>query len=274
MPKLIEKHLDLSRFDYDLHYTEYRKHAKKIAYECSRNGYDIVCAVGGDGSVHEVGTALIGSKTKLAIIPVGSGNGLARHVKIPLQPEKAIETINEENVVIMDTGLVNDKAFLGTGGFAFDAIIAKKFDKYHTRGFWGYTRLVMKEYMAYKPNLVKIELFDKTMELPVVLCTLANSSQFGNGFVVSPDSKISDGELELCLLKPFSIWEAPMVVYRFFKGTSHKLRYAQIIPFKKARITITEQLAHYDGEPFEVRKELNVEVKPKSLHILVGKTYL
>lgn len=273
LPELIEKLLDHSRFDHDLHYTEYRKHAKKIASECVQQGYDIVCAVGGDGSVHEVGTALIGSKTKLAIIPVGSGNGLARHVKIPLQVEKAIETINEENEVVMDTGLVNDKPFLGTGGYAFDAIIAKKFDKYHTRGFWGYTRLVMKEYMAYKPNKIKIELTDRTLELPLVLCTLANSSEFGNGFVVSPDSHISDGSFELCLLKPFSIWEAPAVVYRFFKGTSHRSRYSEIIPFTKARITLSQQLAHYDGEPFDVRKELNVEVKPKSLHILVGKTY-
>lgn len=273
LPALIEKHLDHSKFDYDIAYTEYRKHAKKIAYDSSREGFDIVCAVGGDGSVHEVGTALIGTRTTLAIIPAGSGNGLARHLKIPLQVEQAIETINEHQEILMDTGLVNDKPFLGVGGYGFDAHIAQKFDEYHVRGFWGYTRLVLREYRGFKPLSIKIELPGFKRELPLVLCTVANASEFGNGFCVSPDSDVSDGKFELILLKPFSIWRTPYIIYSFFKRRGHKTSFAEVVSFKKARITLNRQLAHYDGEPFEVRKELNVEVKPKSLHILVGKNY-
>ncbi|MES2588723.1 MAG: diacylglycerol kinase family protein [Bacteroidota bacterium] len=273
LPALIEKHLDHSLFDYDIIYTEYRKHAKTIAYESSQEGFDIVCAVGGDGSVHEVGTALIGTKTKLAILPAGSGNGLARHLKIPLKLKEAIEAINESKVLLMDTGLVNDKPFLGTGGYGFDALIAKKFDHYHTRGFWGYTKLVMKEYFKYKPITIKIELPNFKRELPVVLCTLANASEFGNGFCVSPNSNVSDGTFELCILKPFAKWKTPYIIYKFFRRTSDKSKYAEIIPFQKARIILNEQIAHYDGEPFDVRKELNIEVKPKSLYIIVGSNY-
>jgi diacylglycerol kinase family enzyme len=273
LPEIIDAHLDHSIYDYDIAFTEYRKHAKLIAQESAAEGIDIVCAVGGDGSVHEVGTAIIGTSTTLAIIPNGSGNGLARHLKIPLQIIEAIQCINESKSITMDTVLVNDKPFLGVGGYAFDALIAKRFDEYHSRGFWSYAKLVLKEYMFYKPAHIHIELPHKSIEMPLVLCTLANSSEFGNGFCVSPESEVSDGKIELCLLKPFSMWVAPAVIYRFFKRTAHKSKYAEIIQIDKARITIKDSIAHYDGEPFEVRNELNVQVNPKSLHILVGKNY-
>jgi diacylglycerol kinase family enzyme len=102
------------------------------------------------------------------------------------------------------------------------------------------------------------------------LCTVANASEFGNGFVVSPTSDIADGKIELCLLKPFNFFMAPGVVYRFFKRTSHLSRFVEVITFEKARIRLSERIAHYDGEPFDVREELNVEVVPKSLTIIKG----
>ena len=150
LPALIEKNIDKNLFDYQITMTEYRKHAKQLAYQSAMDGFDIVCAVGGDGSVHEVGTALIGTQTKLAIIPAGSGNGLARHLNIPLNIEKAIQNINEMNVLQMDTVLVNDKPFLNAGGYGFDAIIAKKFNDSTKRGFANYVKLVFKEFLKKK----------------------------------------------------------------------------------------------------------------------------
>lgn len=271
LPDLIEATLDHSQFDYDIVITEYKKHAKKIAYEASLENIDIVCAVGGDGSVHEVGTALIGTQTKLAIIPCGSGNGLARHLGIPMNVEKAIECINNNQSIKMDTVLVNDKPFLGIGGYGFDAWIAKKFDKYKKRGFWSYVKLVFREFWKYNPINVSVDLNGEIKSMPVVLCTIANSSEFGNGFVVSPNSDVTDGKIELCILKPFSFWSAPSVVFRFFRRTSHKSKFTEVISFQKARIKLSQNIAHYDGEPFDVRTELNVQVVPRSLNILVGK---
>lgn len=271
LPGLIEKNIDKDRFDYDIHLTEYRKHAKQLAYQSSLEGYDIVCAVGGDGSVHEVGTALIGTSTKLAIIPTGSGNGLARHLGIPLNIEKAIQNINEMNVMQMDTVLVNDKPFLNAGGYGFDAIIAKKFDESPKRGFMSYVKLVFREFMRYNPVNVTVDINGQVKKLPVLLCTVANASEFGNGFCISPKSDVTDGKIELCLLKPFSIWSAPRLAYQFFRRKSDRSRFAEIISFEKARIILSKQIAHYDGEPFDVRSELNVQVVPKSLNILVGK---
>jgi diacylglycerol kinase family enzyme len=170
----------------------------------------------------------------------------------------------------MDTVLVNDKPFLGIGGYGFDALIAKKFDSYHRRGFWSYVKLVIREFIRYNPINISVDLNGEIKSMPVVLCTIANSSEFGNGFVVSPTSKITDGKIELCLLKPFSIWSAPSVAYRFFKRTSHKSKFSEVISFEKARIKLSQNIAHYDGEPFDVREELNVQVIPSSLNILIG----
>jgi diacylglycerol kinase (ATP) len=270
IPDLINQYLDHTMFEYDICTTEYRKHAKTIAFASSQEGIDIVCAIGGDGSVHEVGTALIGSDTKLAILPAGSGNGLARHLQIPMDIKQAILAINMNKSIQMDTVLVNDKPFLGIGGYGFDALIAKRFDEHHTRGFWGYFNLVIREYFKFIPKDISFDLNGVKLEKSVVLCTIANASEFGNGFCVSPNSSVEDGKIELCLLYPFALWKAPAIAYRFFKRTAHKSKYTEIIPFEKARINLKDRIAHYDGEPFDVREELNIQVIPKSLHILVG----
>jgi diacylglycerol kinase family enzyme len=108
-------------------------------------------------------------------------------------------------------------------------------------------------------------------KMPVVLCTIANTSEFGNGFVVSPKSDATDGKIELFILKPFSAWGIPRIIYQFFTKRSDQSIYTEVISFEKAKISLSKGIAHYDGEPVAVRKELNVQVVPKSLHILVGK---
>lgn len=271
IPGLIDQYLDRDQFDYDISFTEYRKHAIEIATKCSDEGVDIICAVGGDGSVHEVGTALIGKKTHMAIIPVGSGNGLARHLNIPLNVKDAILCINDGKYIHMDTVKVNDRSFIGIGGYGFDAVVAKEFDKGKKRGLMGYIITVIRELFKYNPLNVSIDIDGKVKTLPVMLCTVANSSQFGNGFTVSPDSNVEDGELELFILKPFSLWNAPSIAYNFFRKKAQKAKFGEIIRFKNARIKLSEKIAHYDGEPIDVTDELSVSVVPKSLHILVGK---
>lgn len=273
VPQMIETYLDHSRFDYDIAITQYKKHAQSIAIESAMEGVDIVCAVGGDGSVHEVGTALVGTKCHLAIIPTGSGNGLARHLKIPLKTPEAIKNINEFHSMCMDTGLANDKRFLGVGGYGFDAFIAKRFDEYHIRGFWGYTQLVYEEYFSYKPPKMKITIQNEVIKGEYLLCSIANSSEFGNGFCISPKSTVVDGQMELVLLRRFAWWRTMGIIGRFFLKKVDGSRFIRIVPFKKARIILEEPLAHYDGEPFKVRKEINLEVVPKSLWVLSGAEY-
>lgn len=270
LPGMIEQYLDHSKFDYSISYTQYRGHAHNIALEAVNNQFDIVCAIGGDGSVHEVGTALINTKVQLAIIPMGSGNGLARHLKIPTKIHKAIACINKLETIKMDTVNVNKQPFLGIGGYGLDALIAKKFDEHKKRGFITYIKLVCKEFWKYNPVNISIDMNGEVKKMPVVMCTIANASQFGNGFVVSPNSDVSDGQIEMVIVKPFTIWRFPELALKFFRRRSDKSKYTEIIQFKNATINIPHVYGHYDGEPVKVAKELKVEVNPHSLNILVG----
>ena len=271
IPGLIHEYLDKDIFEYDIKETEYRFHAIKITEDAIAEGYDIVCAVGGDGSVHEVGTTLIGTKIQLAIIPAGSGNGLARHLNISMQPKEAILALNDSKADIMDTVKVNDRSLLNVGGFGFDALIAKQFDSDTRRGFWGYAKLISQEFFSYRASHFEIEIDGKKTRKKLILCTIANANEYGNGFCISPNSEINDGIIELSLLRPFGFWHAPAMLRCFFKKLHHESQFIEIIPFQKAKITLEKAVAHYDGEPFEVQNEVHIEVVPKSLHILVGK---
>ncbi len=271
IPQLIHANLDHSKFSYTIKTTSHKGHAIEISKEAILNNIDIVCAVGGDGSVHEVGTTLIGSKTKLAIIPIGSGNGLARHMNIPLTIPEAILCINSSSEIQMDTVLVNENPFLGFGGYGFDALIAKRFNEDKKRGFWTYVKHILMEFFKYNPINISIDTNGQIKKMPVIMCTIANTSEFGNGFVFSPKSDATDGKIELILLKPFSMWRIPLLVYQFFKGQSDRSKFTEVISFKTAKINISQKIAHYDGEPTKISGVLNVKVVPRSLHILVGK---
>lgn len=270
LPDLIEEHLNHDLFDYDIALTEYRKHAKKISYQSSLEGIDIVCAVGGDGSVHEVGTALIGTQTTLAIIPTGSGNGLARHLAIPLSIKDAIENINQLNIQKIDTIVANDKPFLNAAGFGFDAIVAKKFDESGVRGFKSYIKLALKEFMKFDSAAFKIDIDGQIIEDKAFMLSIANATEFGNGFCISPDSNLNDGLGEVVIVRPISVVHTPKLILQFFKGKIKESKHTEIITFKKLRLSLEDQIAHFDGEPFLVRKELNIEVIPNSLNILIG----
>ena len=271
IPALVREYLDQDLFDFEIQYTNYKGHAQELAKEAISANIDIVCAVGGDGSVHEIGTTLIGSKVLLAIIPIGSGNGLARHMHIPLTIKKAIHCINNQHEITMDTVLVNEQAFLGISGYGFDALVAKKFVGSRKRGFMSYLKIVFREFFKYNPINISVDANGQVKKLPVMLCTLANTREWGNGLVVSPKSDATDGKVELILLKPFSFWRIPGIALQFLFKRSDKSSFMEVISFDKATIRVSEKIAHYDGESMATKGTLNVKVVPKSLHILVGK---
>lgn len=269
LPSLIAAHLDHDRFDFEIIQTEYKGHAIELAKKAVELGIEIVCAVGGDGSVHEVGTTLIGSNTQLAIIPLGSGNGLARHMKIPLKIKEALACINSGKRIEMDTLKVNNKPILGFGGYGFDALIAKKFEGSHKRGFISYVKLVLKEVFKYNPINVSIDANGQVRKLPVFLCTIANTSEFGNGFIVSPKSDATDGKFEVVILKPFSFWNIPGMLFRYFSGRSDHSGLTEIIKTDHATLVLPHSYGQIDGEPISSGKKVQVDVVPRSLRIIV-----
>ena len=198
LPKLIQKNLNHKLFEYKIVYSKYRGHSFEIAKDAAQNKIDILCIAGGDGSVNEVGSALVNTTTSLAILPVGSGNGVARHLGIPMKLKNAILRINSANSVQMDTLKINDRVAIGVSGFGFDALIAHKFDTFNTRGFLGYVKLTIKEWRKY--HGIQLKTNNKEYN-DILLCSIANTNQFGNNVYVSPYSDVTDGKFEVALVK-------------------------------------------------------------------------
>lgn len=269
LPKLISRYIDKSIFDHDIVFTEYRGHATELTRKAVSENIDIVCAVGGDGSVNEVGIALIDTNTSLAILPTGSGNGLARHLNLSLKLKKAIKNLNKASRSTIDTVKIDNRHFIGVAGFGFDALVAAKFDKYHTRGFLSYAKLVIKEFRNFKGISIRVN-NDEYLD-NLLFCTFANASQFGNGFIISPKSDIKDGSFEIICIKNPSFFGFIFLLIRSYLGTIDKSNYFSSIKVNQATIETRETNAHIDGEPviFD-NNSLSLNCQSKSLSVLIN----
>ena len=271
IPELIRELLPPNKFQWAIKYTEKRKHGYQIALDEHKN-FDAIIAVGGDGSVNEIGSALIGTNCALGIVPSGSGNGLARHLHIPLKPKQAIERIARFTPRQIDTGTVNNVPFLGTCGFGFDGYIANKFDEFGKRGFLSYIKLVTAKYTNYAPSTFTIRSENFQLKKEAFLCSVANSSEFGNGFAFAPQADIQDAQFELVLMERFPLFKAPFIIKKFFTRTIEKCMHYEAHSFSN-EFTVSvngphPSYFHIDGEPLEGATEFKVEIHPASLKVL------
>lgn len=267
--EIIEKNLDLSRFEYKIIYTQYSQHATRLAQEALLDSVDIIAAVGGDGTVNEVGKALIDTKAVLAIIPVGSGNGLARHLGIPVGLTQAIKALNNAHPIVIDTGKINDQTFLGFAGIGFDAHIAHQFAQFGKRGFFSYCQVVLKEFSKYEPKSYLMTIDGKQIVREAFIITFANSSQYGNDFIIAPKANMSDGFLDLAIIDNIPVYSIPQFLYQFKHGTLDHSHYFETYLFKEIVIHHPYIQAHIDGEPMLFQNHIKVSIQPKSLKILV-----
>jgi YegS/Rv2252/BmrU family lipid kinase len=267
---LISKHTDTSIFDYKVKFTKEPGHGTELAKEAVTSGVDVVVAIGGDGTVNEIGQALVGSGTALGIIPTGSGNGLARHLKIPFSFEKAIDVINHCRIRKIDTATINDQVFLSIAGVGYDAFVAKKFAGAPKRGFFTYFRIVSNEYTQYHPKKYILEVDGKIIRRKALSITFANSNQFGNNTSIDPHAKLDDGLIDVCIVRRIPLWLVPFYVPMLFFKTFHKTHYIEIIRAKKAVVTRKKgKTIHLDGDPLKTGKVLEMKVNPLSLNIIV-----
>lgn len=268
LPDLIKKHLDDTAFSYEIVYTQYRGHARKISKEAADNKIDIVCVAGGDGSVNEAGTALINRETALAILPTGSGNGIARHLGLSMRLKSALKKINQQKFDKIDTITLNNTHFIGVSGFGFDALIAKRFDEYHSRGLLSYIRLVMKEFKKYKG--VNVIVNENKEYTNLLFCSVANTSQFGNGFFISPESNIKDGDFEIVMVSMPRTFGFIRLLIASLIGTVHRSKHVEYIQTNNAQIRVENKSGHIDGEPIELKDMLiQLNCHPKSLSVIV-----
>lgn len=254
----------------ELFFTEYRGHATEIAEKAVAEGVKKVIAIGGDGTVNEVAKGLIGSNTALGIVPIGSGNGLARHLKIPLTIEKAINFVLSQPTNVIDVCFLNDIPFFCTAGVGFDAHVANEFAQQSSRGLKTYAKMSLKSFRTYKPESYHLESACINEVKNAFSITFANATQYGNNALISPKSKIDDGLIEMVVLKPFPFGAAPIIGVRLFRGTLPNSRYIETESDSLFTLKAQENLlVHYDGEPLQLdTNELKITLKPKALLII------
>lgn len=271
MPSLIEKYIDKERFDVSMVFTEYAGHAQEIATQAKDNGVDVVVAVGGDGTVNEVARSLIDSKTALGIIPCGSGNGLARHLMLPLNAKGALEVINSNVVHELDYGIIDGHPFFCTCGMGFDAFISAKFAAAGKRGPITYLENVLKEGLVYKPETYDITFDEGQVSYQAFLISCANASQYGNDAYIAPSASMSDGLLDVIIMEPFDIIEASSISIEMFNKTLDKN--SKIKTFRTNKLHIHRQqpgVIHYDGDPVEAPADIEVSLVAKGIRVVVN----
>ena len=271
IPKLIEETIDKSRFDYEIVTTEYAGHASEIATQAKDAGIDIVVAVGGDGTVNEVARAIVHSNTALGIIPCGSGNGLARHLLLPMNLHKAIELINICEIHDLDYGVINDMPFFCTCGMGFDAFVSMKFAEAGKRGPITYVENVLREGLKYKPETYVLEDENGTNIYKAFLISCANASQYGNNAYIAPQASMSDGLMDVVVMEPFDVLEAPQISIDMFNKTLDMN--SKIKTFKCRKLHVhreSEGVIHYDGDPAMTGKDIEVEMQPHGIRVIVN----
>lgn len=267
----IEQHLDRERFDCTIRYTEYAGHAAEIAAEEAARGTDVVVAVGGDGTVNEVGRALVGKETAMGIIPCGSGNGLARHLRISMEPKEAVVLLNECCIEALDYGTVNGEPFFCTCGVGFDAFISMKFAEAGRRGLKTYVEKTLQDGLNYKPETYTIEIEGETETYDAFLIACANASQYGNNAYIAPEASTRDGLMDVTILTPFNKLESAQIVLQMFSRELDKNSHVKMFRTKRLRIMRKSAgPAHIDGDPTMMGETLDVALVPAQLRMVVN----
>jgi diacylglycerol kinase (ATP) len=268
--KMVEDRLDKTMFVPSIAYTSGPGDATEISRKASADGFDIVVAVGGDGTVNETAAGLVDTATALAIVPAGSGNGLARHLHLPMNLKRAIDIINRGNILKIDTATINDQLFVNVAGVGFDASVAKKFAVAGKRGFSTYLRITANSYKNYEPKQYTLVIDGKVVKRRALLISFANSSQFGNNTSIDPAASINDGFIDVCIMGKMPFWKTIFLGPLLFLKKFDQTRYVEIIRAKEVVLKRKKgKSIHLDGDPKEMGKELTMKINPLSLNVLV-----
>lgn len=266
----LETYLDKEKFDYQINYTSYAHHATALSLAAVLKGFDIVVAVGGDGSINDCVKGLVSTGVTLGIIPAGSGNGLARCLNLPLSVEDAIKCINNQKSMDMDSIKLNDTVYASIAGVGFDALIAREFAKTHTRGFQPYLKLVLQHYPQYKQQDYTLIIDGKEITTQALFISFANSTQFGFNTEIAPNAELDDGLIDVVIVKkpplPLLLWTAQLLFFNQFDKSiyveTHQARH--IVVKNNGEIGV-----NLDGEYTEFNGDLDFSIEEKSLNVII-----
>lgn len=249
--------------------TQHPGHAHELAREAVAQGADVVVAVGGDGTINEVASALYGTEIPLGIIPEGSGNGLALYLGIPLNERAALRRLGKFDTTAIDAGLINGHPFFNMAGLGFDAQVSDSFAHEKIRGPLGYVRTILNEIGKYQPSLYRLEIDGVVYEREAFMISVANSPQYGNNAYIAPQASVTDGLLDVCIIHKFPLYSLPIMLFRLFSKTADQSEYLEIIPGKEIVIERKHDgPVHVDGEPKALGKQLHISVQPASLRVI------
>lgn len=269
--KWVPRHLRRLGFDVTVMLTTGPGHATTIAREAASRGDYAVLACGGDGTVNEVGTGLVGSSTALGILPAGSGNGLARHIGIPCDVRRSLDVIAEDNIIQADYATANGRPFFCTFGLGFDAAVSHRFATRSRRGLNSYILSAIDEFIQYHPDSYEIVSDDGTLITNrAFLVTVCNASQYGNNTFIAPAASIKDGLLDVTIVHDGTFIEKAWSGVEMITGALGN--HGKIRTFRTSALTIRRHhgtVSHIDGEPVEMAQEVRVVCHPGKLKILV-----
>ena len=269
--QLIPRYMDPARFEYTTMYTERKGHAAEYVRKAISEDVDVCVAVGGDGTVNEVARSLIHTQTALGIIPCGSGNGLARHLSIPMSPRGALQVLANCHIEALDYGYINETPFFCTCGMGFDAFVSRKFAESGKRGFVSYVENTLREGLKYNPDTYEIEFEGEKQRYKAFLIACANANQYGNNVYIAPHASMSDGLMDVTIMEPFNMLEAPQIALQLFNKTI--TQNSRIKTFQCSRLKIHRSnpgVIHFDGDPKEEGTELEVRIVPKDIRMVVN----
>ena len=274
LPKVIMQTLDAAQWLPNITFTEYAGHATELAFQYARMGFDAVVAVGGDGTVNEVARGLKDTQTALGIIPMGSGNGFARHLNIPIKPQKAIEMLNHSEPISVDYGLANGRLFVSTCGTGFDALVADNFAGSNKRGFMTYLQNVLKEAFAYQPQTYHIVGDGLDVTHKAFLITFANANQWGYEAMIAPKASVQDGKMDIMLMSSHAILGSASLALRLFAGSIDDSHFMDTLRAREITLEREEKAPfHIDGDPVEMEKDIRIRIVADGLRVLVEKRF-
>ena len=273
--KMIERETKAQEIPYEIYATNARGDYDLLRDKILREGFTDVVMIGGDGTVNQVTGALRDLSVRFGIIPFGSGNGLARFMKIPLKPIDAIKLLNEGIVQLIDTGRFNGKPFFNMAGMGFDAHISEIFSHGKKRGFISYIKSSIKEVVGYQPQNYHLDIDGKKYDYKAFMLSIANSSQYGNNVHISPKASLQDGLLDVCVIKPFPLWRFPEMSMRMLIKATESSKYVEIIRGKQILIKREHSgPIHLDGEPQMAGTGVDISILPNSLKVIVGPLFI
>lgn len=264
---LLEQFASQNCYEVDIRQTGAKGDAITLARESDA---DLVVAVGGDGTVNEVAQGLIGQDKILGIIPCGSGNGLALHLGISLNPKRALRTLLEGRIELIDYAQIDEHPFFSISGIGLDADVAWEFATTGQRGLWTYISLAWEKWRQFRAETYSIDIDGNTITTPAVIIAVGNSNQWGNQARITSLASVCDGMLDVCIVKPFKTIEIPILATKLLTGRAHTSHRIRMIRGK--RIMIRRQHdgpAHYDGEPCFEGDEIQISALPAALKVIV-----